>query len=1222
MLRKLLILTAVIFLANLLAFSQSGTLKGKITDKGTNEPVPFANIIIEQGGKQAGGTTTDFDGNFTIKPIPPGKYDVKASYVGYKPIMIANLVIVANQITFQDIQMESTTINIETFEVVDYKVPLISKDQTSSGGTMTSEEISKMPGRSAQSVAITVGGVFSQDGDMGSIRGARGDGTITYVDGVRVRGSSAVPKAAIEQVTVITGGTPAQYGDATGGILSISTKGASREFGIGFEGATSQFLDKYGYNLLSFNMQGPLIKGRDSTQTTALLGYFIAAEYNYQKDPNAFYIGNWKAKDDVVSNIQQNPLVPTGTGSGTYKVAEFLRNIDLENIPVKLNAASNDLNINGKIDVRTSPTTNLTFGGSWNYNWGKNYVRSFSLLNWEKNPMDNYNSWRVYGRFTQRFPTAGDSKATVKNVYYSIQGDYSKTTRTIEDAEYKDELFKYGYVGKFTTYSIKSFEQGTDAKTGIDAYIHNGFADTLVTFEQTTINPILSNYTQSYYDTYNTAIGHYRNLDEILLGGALINGFLGGNPRNVVDQSIYNLWSNVGSPYNQYYHGESTQLGISATASADIGNHEIQLGFYYEQRQDRSISYTPVGLWQALRQQVNKHIIQLDLENPHLVYDAYGVFQDTIWYDRLYSESEQSMVDYNLRQKLGLATNGTEWIDVFSYDPSLFTIDMFSADELLNSGQTYVNYLGYDHTGKKLKSRPSFDDFFTQKDANGRYTRLKGAFEPIYISGYIQDKFAFNDLIFNIGLRLDRYDANQKVLKDPYLLYEAKTVKEVGNLGSHPANMGSDFVVYVDDVKNPTAIKGYRDGSTWYNAQGTEITDPASIETSSGIAPYLVDPDQIQVNSSAFTDYQPQINLMPRISFSFPISDEALFFAHYDVLTQRPSSNNNMDPTDYFFIYSQGQNAINNPNLKSEKTIDYELGFQQKLSNSSSIKISAYYREQRNMIQVYRFSGAYPISYISYNNIDFGTVQGITLGYDLRRTGNVWLKASYTLQFASGTGSNSESGLNLVRTGQPNLRTITPLDFDRRHTFTAVFDYRYGEGKNYNGPKITRKIKGTDKVKTILLLKNTGLNLNLNGGSGIPYSKSSTIVGTQVNTGSYLLDGQINGSRMPWQFRIDARLDKDFEIKTGKKGGKSGRPLYMNVYLEVLNILNTKNILNVYRATGNPDDDGYLSANQYQAQINAQTSEAAYRDQYAISVNNPYNYSLPRRIRLGLSIGF
>lgn len=1215
MLRKLLLTAAVLITANLMAFSQSGTLKGKISDKGTNEPIPFANIIIEQGGKQAGGTTTDFDGNYTIKPIPPGKYDLKASYVGYKPIMITNVVIIANQITFQDVQMESTSINIETFEVIDYKVPLINKDQTSTGGTMTSDEISKMPGRSAQSVAITVGGVFSQDGSMGSIRGARSDGTITYVDGVRVRGSSAVPKAAIEQVTVITGGTPAQYGDATGGVLSISTKGASREFGFGFEGATSQFLDNYGYNLASFNIQGPLIKGKDDTKTTALLGYFIAAEYTYMKDPRPFTTGNWKLKDDVLATIEANPLIPTGRGEGSYSAGEFLRFTDLENKAAKINAADNDLNISGKLDVRTSNTTNLTFGGQYYRNWGRAYIRGFSMMNWEKYPDTKYYSWRAYGRFTQRFPASTDSKATVKNIYYSIQGDYSQYSSTTEDAEYREELFKYGYIGKFTTYKAKSYEYGHNDILNLDGYIHNAFADTLVTFEQTDINKILSNYTQGYYDLYSDPSGHYRNLDQIQLGGGLINGvFLGRN-------DIYGLWTNVGMPYNSYNHSEGTQIGISATASADIGNHALQLGFYYEQRQDRYIAYNPVSLWFLIRQQVNKHIIQLDLNNPHAVYDAYGVYQDTIYFDRLYSEDEQSTIDYNLRQKLGLAVNGTDWIDVDSYDPSIFNIDMFSADELLNNGNSLVGYQGFDHTGKKIKNKPSFDDFFTQTNESGDFTRPIGAFEPIYIAGYIQDKFAFNDLIFNVGIRLDRFDANQKVLKDPYLLYEAKTVQEVENLGSHPSNMGSDYVVYVDDVKNPTAIKGYRDGSTWYNAQGIEISDPSSIETSNGIAPYLVDPNQKQVNSSAFTDYEPQLNWMPRISFSFPISDEALFFAHYDVLTQRPSTANVMNPTDYFFIYTQGQNPINNPNLKSEKTIDYELGFQQKLSNSSSIKISAYYREQRNMIQAYRYSGAYPVDYYSYNNIDFGTVQGVTVQYDLRRTGNIWLRASYTLQFAAGTGSDENSGLNLVQSGQPNLRTINPLSFDRRHAFTAVLDYRYGEGKDYNGPKITRRIKGTDKVKYINLLQNTGLNFTFTGGSGIPYSRSSAIVATQLSSAGYLLEGQINGSRMPWQFRIDAKLDKDIEIKTGKKGNR-GRSLYMNVYLEVLNILNSKNVLGVYRATGNADDDGYLAAAEFQSQINAQTDPQSFRDLYSVSVNNPYNYSLPRRIRLGVSFAF
>ncbi len=73
MFQKLLISIVAVLAFSTVAFSQSGTLKGTIKDKSTNEPIPFANIIIEGGGRQLGGTTSDFDGNYTIKPIPPGK---------------------------------------------------------------------------------------------------------------------------------------------------------------------------------------------------------------------------------------------------------------------------------------------------------------------------------------------------------------------------------------------------------------------------------------------------------------------------------------------------------------------------------------------------------------------------------------------------------------------------------------------------------------------------------------------------------------------------------------------------------------------------------------------------------------------------------------------------------------------------------------------------------------------------------------------------------------------------------------------------------------------------------------------------------------------------------------------------------------------------------------------------------------------------------------------
>ncbi len=365
------------------------------------------------------------------------------------------------------------------------------------------------------------------------------------------------------------------------------------------------------------------------------------------------------------------------------------------------------------------------------------------------------------------------------------------------------------------------------------------------------------------------------------------------------------------------------------------------------------------------------------------------------------------------------------------YGSELFSVDMFSPDELLNDGiSSYVGYNGFDYKGNKLKSQPSFEDFFNAMDENGNYTREVGAYEPNYMAFYLQDKFAFRDLIFNVGLRADRFDANQQMLKDPFLIYQAYTVKDVQTIGGetveHPANMGPDYVVYVDNVNNPTQIVGYRSGLDWFNASGAEIVDPTTLDVGSGISPYLVDPTLERPTIAAFQDYVPQWSFMPRIAFSFPISDEALFFAHYDVLTQRPTDGVFANPSTYYF-FDNVSGIINNPGLKPTKTIDYEVGFQQKLSNSSSIKLVTFYREMRDMLRVYRFTGAYPKDYTSYNNIDFGTVKGLTVQYDLRKTGNVTLSAYYTLQFADATESSPTTTTALIRSGVPNLRTTYPI---------------------------------------------------------------------------------------------------------------------------------------------------------------------------------------------------
>ena len=107
---------------------------------------------------------------------------------------------------------------------------------------------------------------------------------------------------------------------------------------------------------------------------------------------------------------------------------------------------------------------------------------------------------------------------------------------------------------------------------------------------------------------------------------------------------------------------------------------------------------------------------------------------------------------------------------------------------------------------------------------------------------------------------------------------------------------------------------------------------------------YIKDPE-FDPNAS-FEDYEPQINWMPRLAFSFPISTEANFFAHYDILVQRPASNTIASALDFFY-FADDSDFKNNPNLKPERTIDYEVGFQQKLGNTSALKIAAYYKEMR-----------------------------------------------------------------------------------------------------------------------------------------------------------------------------------------------------------------------------------------------------------------------------------
>ncbi len=1254
---RVLIKSSALLLISFLCFTQtyaqsgSGEVKGLVSD--VQGPLPGARVTVYQGGIVKFQVKTDAEGKYSIKPVPSGEYEIEASFIGIgekkeefymalDAVKTINILIGGEE--GKDVkQIGELTVTADPILQDEAGREIVGKEQINNIGSRNTSDFVDLS-------SSTLSSGKKGDASSVSIDGGRDENTVYILDGVILRGARNVnmPINSLASVEVMSGGLSAKYGDATGGVISMTTLGISRDphGGIYWE----RGIDGYGHNQVSLNVSGPFWSRYDSSVSAKrpIAGYFIAADYINNKDGNPNYHRNIAVNDEKIAELEANPLTYSATGGQAFqKSVDFITRDDWTSYKYRPNARSQSGQIVTKLDFMPSIRTNITVGFQLNYNDYFGWSKSNSYVNPLGNAKNVNYTGRTYLRFTQRVANS-DENARVSNLYFTGQLAYQRDFLGSQNSDHKEDFFKYGYIGRFEENRTPIYTLSTDDSSGVTAtrmISQDGTSG--VKWDRGEANPILANYTDFVFDNAQP-----NNVFDVLNYGGLINGSSAGGSSNLGVAS-------VGGRPTTFYESRADQTsfnfetGFTLKPGKGRTDHNLEIGLIYEQRVDRIYNLGASGLWTNMRLNANKHIQNLDLANPifrvngeDYTLDQYlngdiGVSAlDTINYNRLYVEDEQSFFDKNLRRKLGLAVDGTDYIQIDALDPSVFSLDMFSADDLLNQGNRFVSYNGYSYLGELTRGRVSFNDYFLQKDENGNYTRAIDAFRPIYFAGYIMDKFQYKDIKFNLGLRIDRYDANNKVLRDPYSLYGVRTVGEVGSRFATfddvgiPSNIGNDYVVYVNDnqSENPI-ISGYRSGDRWFDPYGREIEDPKILqdnftEGTNRIEPALQNKDDDIQNATAemlnrsFADYKPQVTLSPRLQFSFPINDVSQVYAHYDVVVQRPKGTNNtgltninfFDPFNYYY-WEQATGLRANPNLKPERLIDYEVGFQQVISEKtrSVVTLSAYYKERKDQIQARPYFYAYPQTYNAFGNRDFSTSKGLKVRFKTDIGNSSGILVNYMYSLTDGTGSSTTSQYSLIQSGQGNLRpTQFFLSNDVRHRIKA---------------NIYTRVNLADAASGFRKFAN-GFVFNLSGSirSGKPYTRyarASTLGGTQ--NGDPIL-GTLNGARLPWFFNMDLKVSRDIVLRAAQAPGENspGRTAQViNAFMYVQNVFNFKNLLAVYGYTGSPEDDGYLDSSfgQQVLQRIAETQRQSYIDEYYFFMTNS-RFNTPRTINIGLSYNF
>jgi outer membrane receptor protein involved in Fe transport len=368
----------------------------------------------------------------------------------------------------------------------------------------------------------------------------------------------------------------------------------------------------------------------------------------------------------------------------------------------------------------------------------------------------------------------------------------------------------------------------------------------------------------------------------------------------------------------------------------------------------------------------------------------------------------------------------------------------------------------------------------------------------------------------------------------------------------------------------------------------------------------------------------PKSGLSPRLGASFRITEWLFARANYGYYLQFPLFSalydNTLNPMVYRTSYRDSLLVVGNPNLKPERTQSYEIGLQGEVASGLLLTTNLWRKDVYDLVGT-REVPSLPQAYVTFVNIDYAKLTGVELIVELRRK---WFntKLSYTLSYARGTSSYANEAYNeFIQRGITVPAVEYTLSFDQRNRFFAQVDMTVPE-----------KATGTKWLDAVL--DSLGCHLLGYVGNGFPYSPP----GGKGDPATW------NTLLGPWRSNVDAVITKP--VKLGR--------VRLDLVAEVLNLLDIRDVLNVFPETGLPDDDGqrfyfydfefvrgdtsitpqWFGNPNYDPERDVNHDGYVTRDEaqfveygrvvayHKAKIDWINNYGPPRRARLGFTVGF